>query len=97
MPTIFIYSESINADAVACDCCGCPASHVEMDYYHNHDAQQHAVVCLACATRGEFDFCPCCPLSEPFECENDDGVKVMLYPVFTVGELDSENCCSEHP
>ena len=97
MSTIYIASATLDAGSVACDCCDRPASHIEMNYYHTHDAARHAVVCAVCASRGEFEFCPCCPFSEPFDCENDDGVRVALYPVFSAGQLDGQGCCSEHP
>lgn len=97
MSTTYITAATLGVNSIECDCCRNPASHLEMDYYHNHVVGMHRVLCLECAKRGDYEFCPCCPFSKPFDCENEDGVRVALYPVFSIGQLDGQGCCSEHP
>jgi hypothetical protein len=97
MPYFFIRAETFGEAAVACDYCDTQATHVEVDYLHNHDSDRQAVVCLKCAERQGFEFCPCCAMNGPFECENEDGVIVSLRPAYSPGELDDDGCCSDHP
>jgi hypothetical protein len=97
MPSFFIKAETIDETFVECDLCDDHATHVEVDYYHNHDSETNLVVCLRCAQREFFEFCPCCAMNDLYECENEAGVIVCLRPAYRCGTLDDEGCCSDHP
>lgn len=95
--SIYIYAKTRSATSVYCDRCNQPASFIQVTYHHKHDKKNHSVLCRPCMVREGLELCDCCQMSQPFEAENGEGIKVDLMPAYAPGELDSDGTCSDHP
>ncbi|MCY1290396.1 hypothetical protein D9M69_512470 [compost metagenome] len=97
MSNHFISAKTRSANSVYCDRCNQPAAFIQMTYNHEHDPDNHWVLCNGCRFNVGLELCECCEMSEPFEAENADGTRVYLMPAYHPEELDSDGTCSEHP
>lgn len=77
-----------------CIHCGCEATHILVDYYHNIIGDG-VFYCQRHAFEEGREQCSCChDYWVAFNLEAGEG---ELLPTYPAGALDGEGCCSQHP
>ncbi|MET4696667.1 hypothetical protein [Endozoicomonas lisbonensis] len=75
-----------------CQVCGEPATHIEVDYYHDFAGYGH-YYCEKHAFQDGREQCGCCE-DVGYEIEVGDD---EFLPTYAPGSIDGDGCCSEHP
>ncbi|MBZ6385514.1 MULTISPECIES: hypothetical protein [Pantoea] len=78
-----------------CQECRNEATRVLVDYMHNV-IEPKVFLCETHASGSETELCPCCN-SYAIETLDEKFNEIEMLPVYPVGALDDEGCCSEHP